>query len=61
MAKITVYQTGERYFQGDSISIGIHEGAIEREIDLGKATPEEATSLAMNPYNDVLIDEVVKR
>lgn len=61
MAKLTIYESGERYIVDETFGMGIWGGNIVGEIDLIKATEEELGSLRLDPYNDTLIDEIVKR
>lgn len=60
MKRLIIYKSGERYIM-DGMSLTLHSGVIDQEIDLEKATPLETTQLTMNPYDDLLLDEIKKR
>lgn len=60
MDKIIVYKSGERCFM-HGMSLSLHNGEIEQEYDLNNASETEIEELRKDPYNDILIKEVVGR
>lgn len=60
MKKLIVYKDGSQFYM-DGVTIGLHGGVIDKEIDLTHATDEEKKSIEENPHDDALIAKIKAR
>lgn len=61
MAKLIIYENGDRIVWNGRAEIHYHRTKIIKEHDLNNADFDEIESLKKNPHQDLLLEEIHKR
>ncbi len=52
--KLVIYTDGSRFVMSGNVTLGLHQGEIEREIDLDSTTDEEWNEIVGNPSSSLV-------